>query len=75
MKLDPFNNILDSSGAIYICGYAFSDGLPTKNAIQSTYGGGQTDALLAKLTPAGDSIVYATYFGREAATMLRSLLV
>jgi hypothetical protein len=54
---------LDSSGAIYICGYAFSDGLPTKNAIQSTYGGGQTDALLAKLTPAGDAIVYATYLG------------
>jgi uncharacterized protein (TIGR03437 family) len=54
---------IDSSGALYVCGYAFSDGLPTKSAIQPTYGGGQTDALLAKLTPAGDSIVYATYLG------------
>ena len=54
---------LDSSGAIYVCGYAFSDGLPTTNAIQSTYGGGQSDVLLAKLTPAGDSIVFATYLG------------
>jgi len=54
---------LDSTGAIYVCGYAFSDGLPTKNAIQSTFGGGQSDVLLAKLTSAGDSVVYATYLG------------
>jgi len=54
---------LDSSGGIYLLGEVTSTGLQVKNPIQSTFAGGQQNLLIAKLTPAGDSIVYATYFG------------
>jgi uncharacterized protein (TIGR03437 family) len=54
---------LDSSGAMYVLGTTTTSGFPVKNPIQATFGGGLTDLVIAKLTPAGDSIVYATYFG------------
>jgi uncharacterized protein (TIGR03437 family) len=52
---------LDSGGAIYVLGNTTTGGFPVKNPIQTTFGGGLTDLILAKFTPAGDSIVYATY--------------
>jgi uncharacterized protein (TIGR03437 family) len=54
---------LDSDGAIYVLGMTTTSGFPVKNPIQATFGGGLTDLVVAKLTPAGDSIVYATYLG------------
>lgn len=52
---------VDSSGNLYIAGYA-GVLFPTTNAIQSVYGGAQ-DALVAKLNPASRTVVFATYLG------------
>jgi len=44
---------LDAAGNTYICGTAFSAGLPTVNSFQATYGGGYRDGYLAKVAPSG----------------------
>ena len=52
----------DSSGSIIVAGETYSADFPTANAAQpQTHGLG--DAFVAKLTPSGDALVYATYFG------------
>jgi hypothetical protein len=51
---------VDSSGAAYIAGRAYS-GFPLVNPVQSY--GGQGDAFVAKLSPDGQTLVYATYLG------------
>ncbi len=53
---------VDDSGAAYVSGYTESDDFPVAGAFQGTYGGNQ-DAFLAKLSPAGDSLIYGTYLG------------
>jgi uncharacterized protein (TIGR03437 family) len=66
---------LDSSGAMYVLGTTTTSGFPVKNPIQGTFGGGLTDLVIAKLTPAGDSIVYATYFGGNDEELALGLAV
>jgi uncharacterized repeat protein (TIGR01451 family) len=52
---------VDTSGRAYVTGWT-SGGLPLKNAYQSTFGG-VSDAFVAVLNPAGDSLAYSTYLG------------
>jgi hypothetical protein len=59
---------VDGSGNAYIVGFTSngSNGFPTKNGIQSSYGGGTWDAFLMKISPAGLGAadeVYATLLG------------
>jgi hypothetical protein len=54
---------VDSSGAAYITGDAYSTNFPIVNAFQAAFGGGQQDAFVAKLSPAGNSLVFSTYIG------------
>ncbi len=54
---------LDASGAIYVVGYTYSTDFPvTDSAVQADIAG-QCDAFLFKLTPTGDTLLYATYLG------------
>ncbi len=53
----------DTAGQFYVSGLALTNGWPLKNPIQATYGGGQGDVYVAKLSPALDSLVYGTYLG------------
>jgi hypothetical protein len=53
---------VDGSGSVYITGGTRSTDFPTMGALQSTYGGGDGDAFVAKIAPAG-SLVYSTYLG------------
>ena len=53
----------DSSGSAYVTGYTNSTDFPTVNAYQGTYGGGDYDAFVAKLSPDGANLVYSTYLG------------
>jgi hypothetical protein len=54
---------LDSSGNAYVTGMTSSSNFPTtKGALQTTYGGGQSDAFVSKLNTSG-SLVYSTYLG------------
>ena len=55
---------VDSTGAAYITGDTTSTNFPLVNAYQ-TYGG-QQDAFVTKLNPAGNALVYSTYLGGNA---------
>uniref|UniRef100_Q022E8 Uncharacterized protein n=1 Tax=Solibacter usitatus (strain Ellin6076) TaxID=234267 RepID=Q022E8_SOLUE len=53
---------LDAAGNAYIVGITFSTDFPTKNPFQAAKGA-QQDAFVAKINPAGSSLVYSTYLG------------
>jgi uncharacterized protein (TIGR03437 family) len=57
---------VDSTGAAFVSGYTYSVDFPVTNALQprST---GRPDAFLAKLSPAGDRFLFATYLGGSGA--------
>ncbi len=53
-----------ADGAAYVTGLAFSADFPvTAGAAQTTFGGGSRDAFVAKLSPDGSRLIYATYLG------------
>jgi len=55
---------VDSSGSAYLVGS--TTGIPTKNPLQSSAVGGP-DAYIAKFSPDGSSLIYATYLGGSQA--------
>ncbi len=58
---------VDGDGAAYITGFAFSADFPvTAGAAQTVFGGGSRDAIVAKLSPDGSALEYATYLGGSA---------
>ncbi len=64
-QLDQGNAIaVDSSGDVFVAGSTASGDFPaTTGAWQAAFAGGQTDAYVAKISPAGDALTYATYLG------------
>ena len=54
---------VDSADNVYLTGYTESDDFPTMNPLQPSFGGGGSDAFVAKLNPAGSALVYSTYLG------------
>ena len=54
--------VMDSSGNAYVSGWTNSTNFPTKNAYQAA-NAGKDDAFVAKLSPAGNKLVYSTYLG------------
>jgi len=54
---------VDSSGSAYVTGFTGSSNFPTKNAFQSTFGGGIEDAFVTQFNPSGSALVYSTYLG------------
>jgi hypothetical protein len=57
----------DSAGNGYVTGATTSNDFPTVNALQSTYGGGGSDAFIAKINSSGSALVYSTYLGGSGA--------
>lgn len=53
---------VDSAGSPYVTGYTASNDFPTVAPIQAAKGGAD-DAFVAKLSPAGNALVYSTYLG------------
>jgi hypothetical protein len=54
---------VDDRGNAYVAGNTTSTDFPTVNAVQPTFGGGNLDAFVAKLTPHGSQLLYSTYLG------------
>jgi hypothetical protein len=56
---------VDSHGSAYITGstQTSSSAFPTMGGFQTSFGGGQLDAFMAKLDASGASVVYSTYLG------------
>ncbi len=53
---------IDAAGDAYVTGYTTSGDFPTRNALQSAFGG-TYDAFLSKVNPSGSALVYSTYLG------------
>src|SRR5580704_1110047 len=53
---------VDSTGDAYVAGFTASFDLPTLSPVQSANGGGN-DVFVAKLSAAGNALVYCTYLG------------
>lgn len=60
---------LDSSGNLYVTGYTSSSEatFPVSVGPDTTYNGGDVDAFIAKLGPAGTGLVYCGYIGGAGA--------
>lgn len=60
---------VDAAGSAYVAGWTNSGNFPVRNPIQANYQGGggsanqRFDAIVARLSPGGDSLLYSTYFG------------
>jgi hypothetical protein len=68
---------VDADGYVYVAGQTLSDDFPTLNPAQDRQGGPLfgADAFVAKLSPNGDSLVWATYLGGSMGEELVSDLV
>jgi hypothetical protein len=58
-----FGIAVDATGAVYVTGTTSSTDFPTMNAVQPARNGIYSDLFVAKLTPDGSALVYATYLG------------
>ena len=58
---------VDDDGYAYVVGGGTH--LPTVNAIQTIYGGGNEDAFIVKLNPTGTALEFSTYLGGSAEDM------
>lgn len=55
---------VDSTGSAYVSGTTLSQNFPvTAAAVQRTFAGGDYDAFVVKLNPAGSALDYSTYLG------------
>jgi hypothetical protein len=58
-----FGIAIDTDGDAYVAGETGSLDFPMKNAIQSTFGGGDLDVFVTKFNPAGNALLFSTYLG------------
>jgi hypothetical protein len=54
---------VDAAGDAYITGATSSRDFPLVNPEQPQYGGGQSNAFVAKITPGGEQLLFSTYLG------------
>lgn len=54
---------VDTAGDAHVAGSTDSDDFPVSNPLQPDFGGGDSDAIVFKLTATGLSLVYSTYLG------------
>jgi hypothetical protein len=56
---------IDAFGSLAVCGATNSADFPTVDPIQAAYGGGTWDLFIAKISPDGARLQYATYLGAK----------
>jgi hypothetical protein len=61
-----YDMALDSSKNMYVTGRINSTDFPTQNAYQGTFGGGNWDAFVTRISSSGSDLVYSTYLGGSA---------
>lgn len=65
---------VDKDGNAYLAGITSSTDFPTANPFQIV-SGGSTDAIVAKINPAGTALVYSTYFGGSLEDFANAIAV
>ena len=66
---------IDSYGNAYVTGATTSTNFPTASPLQPVFGGGLSDAFVAKLNAAGSTFVYSTYLGGSFLDEARGIAV
>ncbi len=67
---------IDSLGSAYVAGVTSSTNFPTTaGAFQTNNSGGNTDGFVAKLNPAGNSLIYSTYLGGTSVDAAHAIAV
>jgi hypothetical protein len=54
---------VDAADEVYVTGQTFQQAGPIHGAVQPTFGGGSSDAFVAKFSPDATSLLYWTYLG------------
>ncbi len=62
-------------GGAYVTGTTRSVDFPVQNAPQASFAGGLTDAFVAKLTPDGSALAFATYIGGSRTDIANAIAV
>lgn len=57
---------LATDGSLWVAGGTASRNFPLVHPLQGVYGGGSFDAFVARLSPAGDRLLYSTFLGGSA---------
>jgi hypothetical protein len=57
---------VNDNGSAYVVGTTGNADFPTVNALQPTFGGGGTDAFVARLARDGSSLLFSTFLGGSA---------
>jgi hypothetical protein len=65
---------VDPAGNIYVVGQTYSADFPTEKSVTPDYQGDR-DGFIAKLTPAGDAVLFATYLGGSGPDSLEDVAV
>ena len=71
---------VDAAGSAYVVGTVvspavFASSFPEANGVQKTFGGGNTDAFVAKISPDGGSFAWATYLGGSSDEIATAVAV
>jgi len=66
---------LDAAGNAYVTGDTAANNFPTVNAVQPAFGGGSTDAFVAKLNANGSGLLYSTFLGGNLTDEGRGIAV
>jgi len=66
---------VDAAGNAYICGYTDSTNFPTTAAAPQRTRAGLVDSFVAKLNPAGSSLIYSTLLGGNSVTQAAAIAV
>jgi CSLREA domain-containing protein len=75
-EADGFAIGVDAVGSAYIAGYTLSPtNFPTKNTIQSAYGGGPYDGYVARLNAAGTSLDFSSFLGGSNGEIVGALAI
>ena len=54
---------VDGVGNAYVSGTTFSSDFPVASPVQASFAGGNSDAVVAKVNPAGSVLIFSTYLG------------
>ena len=65
---------IDENGRVWIDGMTAATDLPTRNAFQPSYGGGDLDGFLAALSSDGSRLCYGTYIGGKGRDLMEGLV-
>ena len=67
--------VVDDLGAVTVAGWTFSsaDFPITSGALQSTFGGGESDAFVSQLNATGNALQFSTYLGSDNIDKARSI--